>query len=162
MRLLKLDCEGAEWPILLTSRRLHLIDEIVGEFHEIGGPFLEIGEERPAARRVPLRSRSRVHDRRARRCLRDAGFGVTCRRHRRPDGALEGLGLFFAPGKGAPGKGKSGERVRPRVRLIAIGYNIAGTGLTRVMHSVMRRLADRHESTISASATPARSCATAA
>ena len=34
---------------------------------------------------------------------------------------------------------------RPRVRLIAIGYNIAGTGLTRVMHSVMRRLADRHE-----------------
>ena len=38
VRLLKLDCEGAEWPILLTSRRLHLIDEIVGEFHEIGGP----------------------------------------------------------------------------------------------------------------------------
>jgi len=34
---------------------------------------------------------------------------------------------------------------RPRVRLIAIGYNTAGTGLTRVMHSVMRRLADRHE-----------------
>ena len=38
VRLLKLDCEGAEWPALLTSRRLHLIDEIVGEFHEIGGP----------------------------------------------------------------------------------------------------------------------------
>ena len=34
---------------------------------------------------------------------------------------------------------------RPHVRLIAIGYNIAGTGLTRVMHSIMRRLADRHE-----------------
>jgi hypothetical protein len=31
------------------------------------------------------------------------------------------------------------------VRLIAIGYNTAGTGLTRVMNSVMRRLADRHE-----------------
>jgi glycosyltransferase involved in cell wall biosynthesis len=31
------------------------------------------------------------------------------------------------------------------VRLIAIGYNIAGTGLTRVMNSVMGRLADRHE-----------------
>jgi D-inositol-3-phosphate glycosyltransferase len=31
------------------------------------------------------------------------------------------------------------------VKLIAIGYNTAGTGLTRVMHSVMRRLADRHE-----------------
>jgi glycosyltransferase involved in cell wall biosynthesis len=33
----------------------------------------------------------------------------------------------------------------PRVRLIAIGFNVAGTGLTRVMSSVMRRLADRHE-----------------
>jgi D-inositol-3-phosphate glycosyltransferase len=33
----------------------------------------------------------------------------------------------------------------PGVKLIAIGYNIVGTGLTRVMHSIMRRLADRHE-----------------
>jgi D-inositol-3-phosphate glycosyltransferase len=32
-----------------------------------------------------------------------------------------------------------------RVKIIAIGYNTTGTGLTRVMHSVMRRLADRHE-----------------
>ena len=31
------------------------------------------------------------------------------------------------------------------MRLIAIGFNVAGTGLTRVMESVMRRLADRHE-----------------
>lgn len=97
VRLLKLDCEGAEWPILLTSRRLHLIDEIVGEFHELGGPFLEIGEERPP---TPLVFHS---DRVARftvdelaRCLTEAGFHVTHRRHQRPDGALEGLGLFFA------------------------------------------------------------------
>ena len=48
VRLLKLDCEGAEWPILLTSQRLHLISEICGEFHEIGGEFLEISEDRPA------------------------------------------------------------------------------------------------------------------
>lgn len=34
---------------------------------------------------------------------------------------------------------------RPRVRLIVIGYNIAGTGLTRVMHSLVGRLADRYE-----------------
>lgn len=34
---------------------------------------------------------------------------------------------------------------RPRVRLIAIGYYTAGTGLSRVMRSVMGRLADRHE-----------------
>jgi FkbM family methyltransferase len=97
VRMLKLDCEGAEWPILLTSRRLHLIDEIVGEFHELGGPFLEIGEERPA---TPLVFQS---DRVARftvdelaRCLTEAGFQVTHHRHQRPDGAIEGLGLFFA------------------------------------------------------------------
>jgi D-inositol-3-phosphate glycosyltransferase len=31
------------------------------------------------------------------------------------------------------------------VRLVAIGFNVAGTGLTRVLSSVMRGLADRHE-----------------
>jgi hypothetical protein len=30
------------------------------------------------------------------RFLQEAGFHVTHFRHRRPDGALEGLGLFFA------------------------------------------------------------------
>ena len=34
---------------------------------------------------------------------------------------------------------------RNGVKLIAIGYNTSGTGLTRVMHAIMRRLADRHE-----------------
>ena len=34
---------------------------------------------------------------------------------------------------------------RSRLKLIAIGFNTHGTGLTRVMHSIMRRLADRHE-----------------
>ena len=29
-----MDCEGSEFPILLTSRMLHLIDNIRGEFHE--------------------------------------------------------------------------------------------------------------------------------
>jgi FkbM family methyltransferase len=33
VRLLKLDCEGSEWPILLTSRRLGLIEAICGEYH---------------------------------------------------------------------------------------------------------------------------------
>jgi D-inositol-3-phosphate glycosyltransferase len=36
-------------------------------------------------------------------------------------------------------------RSRSRLKLIAIGFNTYGTGLTRVMHSIMRRLADRHE-----------------
>jgi FkbM family methyltransferase len=97
VRLLKLDCEGAEWPILLTSRRLHLIDEIVGEFHELGGRFLEIGENRPSnayvfhsARVAGFTVEELV------RFLCDAGFCVTYDRHMRPNGALEGLGLFFA------------------------------------------------------------------
>jgi FkbM family methyltransferase len=97
VRLLKLDCEGAEWPILLTSQRLGLIDEICGEFHEIGGEFLEISEDRPAKR--PVFSFANVEkftidvlvDH-----LTDAGFTVTWDRHRRPTGSLEGLGLFFA------------------------------------------------------------------
>jgi len=39
IRLLKLDCEGSEFPILLTSTQLHQVDEIVGEFHEFGGAY---------------------------------------------------------------------------------------------------------------------------
>lgn len=33
--LMKIDCEGAEFPILLTSKRLNRIDRIVGEYHEL-------------------------------------------------------------------------------------------------------------------------------
>jgi FkbM family methyltransferase len=33
VRMLKIDCEGSEYPILLTSRLLHLIDSIHGEYH---------------------------------------------------------------------------------------------------------------------------------
>lgn len=97
VRLLKLDCEGAEWPIVLTSQRLHLIDEIVGEFHELGGPLLEIGEERPPGAHVFRSDRvAGFTIEEFARFLRDAGFGVTYFRHVRPDGAVEGLGLFFA------------------------------------------------------------------
>jgi FkbM family methyltransferase len=97
VRLLKLDCEGAEWPILLTSQRLGLIDEICGEFHEIGGQFPEVGGDRPAQQ--PVFSFSKVEkftvdvlvDH-----LNDAGFTVTWHRDRRSTGSLEGRGLFFA------------------------------------------------------------------
>ncbi len=41
VHLLKLDCEGSEWPILLTARRLDLVDRIIGEYHEIGGPHMQ-------------------------------------------------------------------------------------------------------------------------
>lgn len=39
IRIVKVDCEGSEFPILLTSKRLHLIDEICGEFHEVCGDY---------------------------------------------------------------------------------------------------------------------------
>ncbi len=54
VKILKLDCEGSEFPILLTSQELHRVDEIVGEYHEIGGEL--ISELDPAARVGNLRS----------------------------------------------------------------------------------------------------------
>ncbi len=35
VRLLKLDCEGSEFPILLTSQLLERVEQILGEYHEI-------------------------------------------------------------------------------------------------------------------------------
>jgi FkbM family methyltransferase len=96
VRLLKLDCEGAEWPIVLTSRRLHLLDEICGEFHEIGGQFPEISEDRPSKQPIFCAGRAKYTIDELVRVLNEAGFAVTYRRHTRPTGALEGLGLFFA------------------------------------------------------------------
>ncbi len=97
VRLLKLDCEGAEWPILKTSRRLHLIREICGEFHEIGGKYLEISEDRPVTTPVFASDQAeRFTVDVLVGILEDAGFTVTFQRHHRSMGAIEGLGLFFA------------------------------------------------------------------
>ncbi|HET6861681.1 MAG TPA: FkbM family methyltransferase [Pyrinomonadaceae bacterium] len=96
IRLLKLDCEGAEWPILLTSQRLHFIDEICGEFHEIGGEYLEISEGREVGEPIFRYAGASLTINLLIKCLIDAGFRVDYQRHRRPSGALEGLGLFFA------------------------------------------------------------------
>ena len=97
VRLLKLDCEGAEWPILLTSQRLGLIDEICGEFHEIGGQYLEISEDRQVQQPVfSFENVGRFTIDVLVDCLNRAGFTVTWHRHKRPTGAIEGLGLFFA------------------------------------------------------------------
>ncbi len=38
--LLKLDCEGSEFPILLTSKELGRVDEIVGEYHEVNSSLM--------------------------------------------------------------------------------------------------------------------------
>lgn len=39
VKVLKLDCETSEWPILYSSSKLNQIDMIVGEYHEMGGDF---------------------------------------------------------------------------------------------------------------------------
>lgn len=35
IRLLKIDCEGAEYPILFTANHLHIVQEMCGEYHII-------------------------------------------------------------------------------------------------------------------------------
>ena len=42
VRLLKLDCEGSEFPILLTSRQLQRVEQIVAEVHEIAEPAMAL------------------------------------------------------------------------------------------------------------------------
>lgn len=68
VRLLKLDVEGAEYPILLTSRGLALVAEIIGEYHEFTeeqmarmAPSARVGNESYGARLL-------------RRRLEEAGF----------------------------------------------------------------------------------------
>jgi len=51
----KFDCEGSEWPILLTSSRLNMIDWIVGEYHEIGGPNMKyVREDQVHPTEIPM------------------------------------------------------------------------------------------------------------
>lgn len=44
VRFLKIDCEGGEWPILYTSKQLHKIQEIAGEYHIIAGGRPELDD----------------------------------------------------------------------------------------------------------------------
>lgn len=54
LRLLKLDCEGSEYPVLLTATCLGVIDEVCAEYHEVGpvGPELAVGGIRNFTHRV--------------------------------------------------------------------------------------------------------------
>jgi len=86
--LLKIDCEGSEYAILLTSKKLHMIDRIHGEFHVIneGNPANHVV---PAVAQVPgidCYTMTEIAD-----CLRRAGFHVES--HAR---GSQHLGLFFA------------------------------------------------------------------
>lgn len=83
--LLKIDCEGAEFPILLTSRRLESVDRIVGEYHELRA-------EPPRHVRVAGYSEFAVEDLVAH--LARHGFEVT--REPQATATFGELGLFFA------------------------------------------------------------------
>jgi FkbM family methyltransferase len=97
IRLLKLDCEGSEWPILFTSSTLHLIDEICGEFHEIGGiydtsipPFSIEGFDHFTVDHLVM-------------FLGEKGFNVTYARRIGSDGTPSRFGMFFATRVMPPG-----------------------------------------------------------
>jgi FkbM family methyltransferase len=103
VRMVKVDCEGSEFPILLNARTLHLVDEIVGEFHEFGpedAPHAEITDE----------ARVSGYDRFTMKvlegALRRAGFEVETVYH--PIYPKERLGWWFAVRKDrAPSRSKA-------------------------------------------------------
>jgi FkbM family methyltransferase len=85
VNLLKIDCEGAEFPILLTSNRLGCIDRIVGEYHELRA-------ELPKHVRLAGCERFTVEILAAH--LETMGFAVTL--EPQATGTFGALGLFFA------------------------------------------------------------------
>ena len=91
VRCLKIDCEGAEWPILLTSKKLHLVKEIVGEFHEIGGAYDSLD---PLCLRLSGYERFTVEE--LERFLGDHHFTFSYHRAKRNDGSPAPRGTFFA------------------------------------------------------------------
>jgi hypothetical protein len=91
VRMVKVDCEGSEYPILLTAKTLHLVDEIVGEFHEFGSddePHHAIN----AINGVPGYDRYTIKV--LSRALVAAGFAVTVDYH--PIYPQERLGWWWA------------------------------------------------------------------
>ncbi len=83
--LLKIDCEGAEFPILLTSKRLDRIVRIVGEYHELRADL-------PRHVRIPGVDQFAVEGLVA--SLERAGFRVEL--EPQAVATYGGLGLFFA------------------------------------------------------------------
>jgi len=92
VRMLKIDCETSEFPILLTSRKLHLIDSIVGEFHECGGPF----DSNPIPDHARISGIARFTIEELTRVLRRAGFDVSHSRLKDSNQNDTNMGPFFA------------------------------------------------------------------
>jgi FkbM family methyltransferase len=75
VKILKIDCEGSEFPILLTSRRLDLVERIVGEVHELEEGLMQSLD---AHSRVAGYTSYRLDD--VVKRLESFGFHVTTRR----------------------------------------------------------------------------------
>ncbi len=82
IRLLKLDCEGSEYPVLLTATCLGRVAEVCGEYHTVGaaGPAARVGGHTGYGRDVLVDH------------LTGAGFRVTTEENPR----YPGIGLFWA------------------------------------------------------------------
>lgn len=82
IRLLKIDAETSEFPILLTSKKLGYVCEIVGEYHEVGGDFNDATIPAPARIIDPVTSEPYPAYTMAllAEFLRDHGFQVTSNR----------------------------------------------------------------------------------
>jgi len=90
LRLLKLDCEGAEWGILMTSKLFNCFKQICGEFHEISGSYsseksqFEVNGTKIFTNVLLLE------------ILKRAGYSAVCHRSRDADRNPTSCGLFFA------------------------------------------------------------------
>jgi len=93
VKLVKMDCEFAEFPILLTSRKLSLIDSIHGEFHEMNDGQHDSTPIPPVAQVAGV-ERFTLDE--LTKCLGRAGFSVTTTRSPHPR-----LGKFFATRRAA-------------------------------------------------------------
>lgn len=96
IRLIKLDCEGSEWPILLTAKRLDLVDEIIGEYHEMGGDFIEFFANGSSSLQELGFNDQSFTEQTLKQFFEAQGFQITTTRHLRPNGEQEGAGLFRA------------------------------------------------------------------
>jgi hypothetical protein len=83
-----MDCEFAEFPILLTSQKLSLIDNIHGEFHEMNDGKYDSTPIPPVAQIAGV---ERFTFGVLKKCLERAGFSITAIRSTDPR-----LGKFFA------------------------------------------------------------------
>lgn len=97
VRLVKLDCEGSEYTILFTSKKIHLIDSIIGEYHNFSDNYNNGPGEDHFFHKIPEHAKVDGYNRFIHEdldiFLKQAGFDVTIVPH--PD--IPNLaGWFFA------------------------------------------------------------------